>query len=259
MRIPIRMIGVATTVIWVFLILFSVSAIYSMKDIRVNLGQLLVSTTENCEVLLSFPVTVVNTGFYDLADFNISTVIFGANSTKVTEGSTFVPMVLHERTVNVTHNMKLNVTELLETNQDLAFNDTELTANMTVSMRAAKSIPIWASSNITIPWGAPLSKLAVDSPEFSVYNETHSRVVVPVSFENHAFFNFTGKIQLRVYSTAGNLVTQTEIDVDVSQYSPYKGKVEMFIPLRAVSRTHFEVFFVSSYFNYGPLVVPYGT
>jgi hypothetical protein len=253
------MIGVATTITWIFLIFFSISAIYSMKDIRVNLGQLLISTTENHEVQLSFPVTVVNTGFYDLADFNISTVIFGSNSSRVTEGFVYVPMVLHEHTMNVTHDLKLNVTELLRTNHDLVFNDTELTANMTVCMNAANSIPIRASSNITVPWGAPLAKLAINNPELSTENGIHPYVIVPVSFENHASFNLTGKIQLRVYSTAGNLVTQTKMDVDVPQYSAYKGKLELFIPLGAVSEAHFQVFFYSSYFTYGPLEVPYGT
>jgi hypothetical protein len=259
MRIPIRMIGIATTVIWIFLIFFSISAIYSMKDIRVNLGQLRVSSTENHQVLLSFPVTIVNTGFYDLSDFNISTVIFGSNSSRVTEGYVYVPKVLHERTVNVTHDMKLNVTELLQSNKELAFNDTQLTANMTVSMKAANSIPIRASSNITVPWGAPLANLAINKPEFSTDNGIHPYVVVPVSFENHASFNLTGKIQLQVYSTAGNLVTQTETYIDVSQYSTYKGRLEFLIPLSAVSRAHFEVFFYTSYFTYGPLEVPYGT
>lgn len=259
MRIAIRIIGVATTVIWVFLILFSISAIYSMKDIRVNLGRASIGTTENHEVQFSFPVTIVNTGFYDLADFNISTVVFSSNSSKATEGFVYVPLVPHEHTINITHDLKLNVTELLQTNQNLVFNDTELTANMTVCMKAANSIPIRASSNISVPWGAPLAKLAVNNPEFSTDNGIHPYVVVPVSFENHASFNLTGKIQLQVYNTTGSLVTQTETDIDVSQHSAYNGELELFIPLSTISGAHFKVFFYSTYFAYGPLEVPYGT
>jgi hypothetical protein len=259
MRVPIRIIGIATTVIWIFIIIFSVSAMYSMMGIRVNLGQLQITTPEKDQLLLSFPVTIVNTGFYNLAPFNISTVIFDASGSRVAQGFTFIPIVLEKQTANATHEIKLNVKDLLQSHQNLLFNDTELITNVTVSMTAAGAIPIVASSNISMPWGAPLYNLVVGAPDFSYYNATHLHIVVPLSFENHASFNLTGAVQLRIYNNANAFLTQTSISLDVLQHSPYQGSIELYVPLLAVSRMRFEVFFAFQTFTYGPLVIPYGS
>lgn len=259
MRIPIRVISVATAVIWAFLILFSITAIYSMKDLRVNLGQMQVNSEQGSQLVLSFPVSIVNTGFYNLDQFNVSTVVFNANGSMLAQGFTSIPTVLHEQTVNVTHDLDVNLTDLVQTNRDMLFSDSQLTANMSVNMRAAGAIPIRASSNITIPWGAPFYNLVIGNPEFSAYNSTYSRVVVPVSFENHAFFNLTGSVRLRMYDNSNMLLARTRISLDVPQYSPYNGIVELFVPLRVTSIVHFELFFVLPFLNFGPLVVPYGT
>ncbi len=258
MRVPIRIIGIATSAIWAFLIIFMVTAIYSMKDVRLNIGQFQNSMTQDNQLLLSFPISIVNTGFYNLAQFNISTLVLSANGSMLAKGSTFIPIVVHDRTVNVTHDLTLNLTDLLLANRDMLFDDTELSTNMTVSMRAAEAIPILASSNISIPWGAPLYNLHIGNPEFSIYNATHSRVLVPLSFENHAFFSLTGNVQLHVYNSANVQVTQITMDFNVLEHSPYKGNVELYIPSGTTSRVHFEMFFTFPFLNYGPLVVPYG-
>jgi hypothetical protein len=258
MRVPIRIIGIATSAIWAFLIIFMVTAIYSMKDVRLNIEQFQNSMTQDNQLLLSFPISIVNTGFYNLAQFNISTLVLSANGSTLANGSTFIPIVVHERTVNVTHDITLNLTDLLLANSDMLFDDSELNAKVTVSMRAAEAIPILASSNISIPWGAPLYNLRIGNPEYSTYNATHSRVLVPLSFENHAFFNLTGTVQLHVYDNANTQVTQTTMNFKVLEHSPYKGNMELYIPFGITPRIHFEMFFAFPFLNYGPVVVPYG-
>jgi hypothetical protein len=53
-------------------------------------------------------------------------------------------------------------------------------------------------------------------------------------------------------------VTQTTIDFNVLEHSPYKGNAELYIPFGTTPRIHFEMFFAFPFLNYGPVVVPYG-
>jgi len=258
MRIAIRAITVATTVVWAFVILFAVTAIYSMKDIRVNLGQFQINSQQGDELALSFPMSIVNPGFYNLDQFNVSTVVFNSDGSELAQGFTSVPRIVHEQTVNITHDLVLNLTDLVQKNGEMLFSDSELTANMSVKMRAVGAIPILASSNITVPWGAPFYNLMIAGPEFSAYNSTYSRVVVPVSFENHAFFNLTGTVILRMYDTSDTLLARTRISLDVPQHSSFNGMTQLLVPSQLTSVVHFELTFVFPFLRYGPLVVPYG-
>jgi hypothetical protein len=259
MRVPIRIIGIVTSIFWIFLIIFSASAIYSLKDIQFSLGQPQVSTTEDNQLLFSFPVSITNTGFYNLGHFNMSTKILNVDGSEVARGSTFVPIIVQGQTINITHDMRLNIIDLLHTSPDLLSNDTELRVNETVSMSAAEVVPIQASSYLPIPWGAPLHNLALGMPEFVAYNSTHLRVNIPFSFENHAFFDLTGSVKARIYNNANVLIGQGQTNMEVSQRSPYHGDLELYILSRTIPRTHVEVLFTTQFFKYGPLVIDYGS
>lgn len=229
-----------------------------MKDFQCRLGQAQISMTADDELLLSVPLYVVNTGFYDTTHFNVSTAILNRNGSALAYGSTLVPVIEHGQTSNITHNMRLNLTDLSRAGQDLLFDDVDLTANLRIIMDAAQSIPVQASYNFSVPWGAPLHGLTFGMPEFTTYNTTHFRVTVPVSFENHAVFDVTGTVQVRMYNNANSLIGEEQIDIAVPQSSPYNGKLDLHVPLVAASGIRFEALFITPFFNYGPLAIPYG-
>lgn len=259
MRLPIRILGIATSVFWIFLIIFAVSAMYSMQDIQFNLGAPEVNTTADNDLLLSFPAYVMNTGLYNIANLNLTTEVFNRNGSEVAWGSTLIPTVPHGQAVNTTHTMKLNVTGLLQSNLDLLFNDSTLRVNENVSMSAAEIVPVEASSFLDVPWGAPFSNLAFGAPEYSFYNASHLRVVVPVSFENHGFFNLTGTLNARISSSATGFVSRCQVDLNATQNSPCKMKLEFYVPIQATRSIHLEVFFKTQFFEYGPVVMDFGS
>lgn len=256
MNIPIRIIGIATSVFWIFLIIFAITAVYSMKDIQFNLGEPLVSTTRDNELLLSFPVSVANTGYYSLTHVNVTTRVLSKEGLTVADGSTIIPLIKQSQAVNTTHNMKLNLTELLQTDQSLLFNDSELTINKIVDLTAAEFFQVQGSTNSSVPWGAPMYNLVLDTPQFIAYNATHLNVTIPVSFENHAFFDLTGTIQVRSHSSTNALVNVAEFGFEAPQRSRYSQSLQFYVPMLGRSRLRFEVYFATQFFNYGPLVVP---
>lgn len=259
MRIPIRMIGIATTFFWIFLIAFAISAVSSIKDMQLNFGEPQMSAISNNRVQISLPITVGNGGYYNIGYFNMTTEILGSQGQTVTRGSTLIPVIRKGENVTALHNITVDISELMQADQNYLFNDTDLRIYASLGMRLAELIPVQASTNMSMPWGAPLYNFALGTPQYSIYNATHSRVVIPVSFENHAFFDLAGDLQLRMFNSGGSSVGEGQTSVGVPQGSFFNGQVELYVQMNGVTpQGHFEVSFLSPIFNYGPWVIPYG-
>jgi len=221
-----------------------------MRDFQVNFGQPQTSTTEDHELLFSFPMSVVNTGLYGIADFNISRSLLDEDGSVIAGTSIFIPTIGQGQTINVTQNVKLNVTDLLQTHQSLLINDTDLRTNTMLSMLAAGMIPLQASSNSTMQWGAPLNNLTLGTLQLAISNATYYVIRVPLSFENHAFFDLSGTVWLSAYNTVGQLIGQGQTSIQVTQNSPYDGNLEIYVPIGAGPIVRIEVYFVTTFFNY---------
>ena len=259
MNISIRMIGIATTIFWIFLILFTITAAYSVKDIQFHFGDPQTSMNADNQVVFSMPISIVNRGYYDVGHFNVTSRIASEDGSEITRGSTFIPVIRKDELVTAYHNLTLDINDLLESDANYLFNDTNLRIYESVGLWLAQVIPVQASTNFTIQWGAPLYNFTIGQPQFSVYNMTHSRVAVPISFENHAFFDLTGTIQVRMFS-GGTQIGEGQTNVEALQNSRYDGNVDLYVSntLVDLSNVRFEVYFLSPFFNYGPWVIPYG-
>lgn len=263
MKVPIRMISVATSFFWVILIIFSVSAIYSIENIRLDLGKPQTTITPDNELLLSFPIGIVNNGYYNLDDFNISTEIQDMQNSTMAQNFTFIPVIETGKTLNTTHQISINLTNILQTRQNLIVNDTELQVDATVNMKAAELISLQVSSNLTMPWGAPLYNLTFATPKFTVQVDPNStkycRVDILTTFENHASFDLNGTVQLNMYDNRSILTGTAKIVLIAPQQSSYQADLRFDVPMADASTNgRFEVFFATSLFRYGPLVIPYG-
>jgi len=253
------MIGIATTFFWIFLIAFAASAFYSVKDLQFDFGDPQVSVTPENKLLVSLPITITNVGYYNIGFFNVTTEISDEEGFTIVRGSTFVPVILKGDTIATAHNMTIDVNDLLQNHQNYLFNDTEMRINEIVSMRIAEVIPVQASTNLSEPWGAPLYNFALGEIEYSAYNLTHLRAIIPLSFENHALFDLTGNIQMRMYNSTDSLLGEGQTAIDVAQNSPYNGYLELYVsPAGITANGRFEVDFITPFFNIGPLVIPYG-
>jgi len=253
------MIGIATTFFWIFLIAFAASAFYSIKDLQFDFGDPQVSVTPENKLLLSMPITITNVGYYNIGFFNVTTEISDEEGFTIIRGSTLVPIIKKGDTVITAHNMTIDVNDLLQNHQNFLFNDTEVRINEMIGMRIAEVIPVQASTNFSEPWGAPLYNFALGEIEYSAYNLTHLRAIVPLSFENHALFDLTGNIQMRMYNSTDSLLGEGQTTIDAAQNSPYNGYIELYVPSAGITANgRFEVDFITPFFNIGPLVIPYG-
>jgi hypothetical protein len=259
MRVPIRMIGIATAFFWIFLIAFFISAVYSIKDLNFDFGNPQMSLNEDNRVIFSLPITIANKGFYDIGSFNMSTEILDKEGYTITRGSTFTPVIPKNDVVTLTHNMTIDVNDLLQADKNYLFNDTQLKIYEVVGLEIADVIPVHASTNLSMLWGAPLYNFSLGEPIYAPYNLTHFRVTVPISFENHAFFDLVGSVRTRMYNSTGARVGRGRTSLEAYANSPYEGFVEFYVSMAGTTPTgRFEISFSTSIFDYGPLVIPYG-
>ncbi|PMB75240.1 MAG: hypothetical protein C0193_01400, partial [Candidatus Bathyarchaeota archaeon] len=206
MQIPIRMIGITTTFFWIFLIAFFVSAVYSVKDLHIDFNEPQMNVTTDNKIVFSLPLTITNNGFYSLDDFNLTTKISDAENFTIANGTTFMPIINRDETATVTHNVTIDFNELLQHDKHFLFNNTELNICEIVGMKIAEMIPIQASANYSMPWGAPLYNFVLGQAQYVMANSTHFLVNLPISFENHAFFDVTGDIQIKMYNNTNGLL-----------------------------------------------------
>ncbi len=110
-----------------------------------------------------------------------------------------------------------------------------------------------------MPWGAPLYNFVLGEVQYETLNYTHLRITVPISFENHSFFDVVGDVQARMCNSAGEAFGKGNLNVEAYSGSAYMGNLEFYVSVMEVSYSgYFEVYVRTEFFDYGPLVIPYG-
>lgn len=263
MNVPIRMLGIATSIFWIMLIAFVALAAYSVKDLKFDFGEPQFATSPEGELVFSLPLYIDNRGYYSLKDFYLSTVFSDAEGAEISRDNTFVPVIPHGENTTILHNVTLSLNSMLEKGDQYLFNDNNLNVSVTAGLNFAELLPAEISTNFTFPWGAPFYNFALGDPSYERVDATHASVSVPMSFENHAIFDVTGNIRIELYDGEDALLSESQSVVYVPQQSSYSGEVGFQVPLNAATLTaaqngHFNVYFDTGFFEYGPLVIPYG-
>jgi len=234
MKPAIRALGIATITIWILLIVFSVTALYSVMNLGIDLGEPQYFPS-NEGVVLSQPFFINNNGYYDISELNVTTRIEDSNGTLLTVSNTFVPLVSKGNNVEATHNISIELSDATE-RTELIFNDSFFVSDTFVALNFAHIVPVQMSMNMTVPWGAPFYNVSVEEISDLPFNITHVRVVVPVSFENHSFLDITGTAQLEIYNDVNELVTSGETSLDVRSQNTYNEQVDTYVSLADVSK-----------------------
>jgi len=264
MNVPIRMLGIATSIFWIILIGFFAAAAYSIKDLDFDFGEPEFSTTPINDLMFSIPVYIDNQGYYSLKALNLTTVFSDAEGAELSSSSTFVPVIPHGQNTTIVHNVTLSINDITEKGQQYLFNDSSLNCMVVAGLNFAELLPTQLSMNVTYPWGAPFYGFSLGQPTFTSADLSHVGVSVPLSFENHAAFDLAGNITVEFFDDdAGSVLTESQIELNVPKQTRYAETLELVIPLNAVSLStkqsgHFNVYFSTSMFEYGPLVIPYG-
>jgi len=251
MKQAIRALSIATKILWILVIIFSITAVYSVANLRISFGETRTFFSDGV-FSLSTPLFINNTGFYEIADLNITTHIKDRDNKTVSTSTTIVPTVPPSNNIQKAHNITLNLKNLTRELPYLAFNDSVFDIYTFVALRFANVIPIQMSTNATMPWGAPLYNFSIG--EISL-NHAKKTLTVPLSFENHAFFSINGTMRLEIYNSENEQVSTAEVIIEVPSGSGFEESVEMNVDLSKLTREgQICVFFETSTLSVGPIV-----
>jgi len=258
MKYAIRALGWATAALWILVILFSGTVVYSAMQIGMDFGEEPEMTVSNGEMTMAIPFSISNGGLYDISELNITTVIAAENETVISRSTTTVPLISRGKTVNETHDIRLSLDDMLTKNLTyMLFNDINLSVGMLVGLTYAYAIPLTVSTSLPMPWGAPLNNLTIGEPSFTAIGESSYNVTVPLSFENHAFFSLNETIRLEIMD-GNNLIGSKEENIPVPPRTRYDNPI--FVTIGSVPSDMVEVrlYFNEVYLKSWTLVMAFG-
>jgi hypothetical protein len=236
MKIAIRMLGIATIILWLVILFFSVTAVYSVMNLGVSLGEVQMLPSSK-GITFSLPFSIDNNGYYEIADFNLTTRVTDPDGTLIDLTETFVQSIPRDTNVNSTHTIPIDLDSILSMDYlPFLFEDSEFNAEIFVGLNFARAVPVQLSTNATIPWGAPLADFSVGRISVSPLNSTHAEASIPVSFENHAILDLTGTLTLELYNDSQNVITSEETIIRVPSQQSYSDRIVMYTSLQDASK-----------------------
>jgi len=259
MRYAVRALGWATKILWILILVFSVTSVYSAMNVKIRFGEPHVFLSKEFAVI-SIPLFINNTGFYDLSELNITADVMDCNESLLSTSIAFVPLIPRGSSVETTHNVSISLDYITSMAQTYLFNDTIFNVNMSVKLNFAHAIPFQVSTNMTVPWGAPLYNFSIGQISYNYLNLTHQELIIPISFENHSpYFGVEGTMQVETYNDDDELLGFSESDLNVPSHSSYDGQVKMTVDLSKITGSgEVRFYFETSVFSIGPVVMPYG-
>lgn len=240
MRQSIRALGWATNILWIATAAFMVTSLYSplkmMLERQIEIGSPQTSFS-NGTITMSLPFFVNNTGFYDISDLNVTTSVADYNGTLISTSTTFVQNIPRGENVSKTHRMPMSLKDIISKNLTyLLFNDTTFILNVSIGLKIAHVIPLQVSTNATWDWGAPLYNFPPPYSDIPC-NFTDHKMLIPLSFENHARFGVKGTMRLQVYNSQSEIIGSKTVPVNVPSHSKYCPQGDQVIEIDPSKRT----------------------
>jgi hypothetical protein len=228
-------------------------------NVRMSFGEPQLSTSSE-SLVISIPLLINNSGFYDLSELNITVSVRDYNGSLMLTSTTYVPSIPKDSNIETMHNISMSLNDTISKAEIYLFNDTIFNLDMSMKLNFARVVPFQVSMNKTIPWGAPLYNFSVGQISYDYYNTTHQRVTVPLSFENHSpYFGVDGTMRIEMCNASGGVIASGTSSLDVPSHSKYEGQIELIVDISNLTPSgEVRFYFETSIFGFGPVVMPYG-
>jgi hypothetical protein len=221
MKIAMRMLSIAAIILWIVILFFSVTAVYSVMNLGINVGEIQMLPSSN-GIAFSLPFAITNNGYYELTDLNLTTRVTDQNGTVFDITETLVPSIPRGSNVNATHTISVDLDSVLSMDHvSLLLNESSFNVEIFAGLKFAQAIPVQLSTNATIPWGAPFAHFGIGTISVSPHNSTHVKARIPVSFENHAVIDLTGTLKVEVYDNSNKHITSGTASINVPSQQNY--------------------------------------
>jgi len=260
MKQAIRALGWGIYALWLIVMMFTVTTVYSAFQLGIAFGEP-TTTTSGATMTLLLPFSVENKGFYDISDLNITTIVQEINGALVSNSSTFIPLISNGNKVDATHKISITLDKMTSTSLSrLLFYDTNFDTTLSLALSYARVIPLKISQSIkNFTWGAPLYGLAIGDVTVNDYNITYVKADLRLSFENHSFFNLNGTVRTEIVNTLNKQVGATTTRLRAEPQDVYSTPLAVYVLKGSGGFKEVHLYFdFPSAFSYGPKVMPIG-
>jgi hypothetical protein len=228
MKIVIRMLSIATIILWIVIVFFSATAVYSVLKLDIKYGEVQILPSSS-GVDFSLPFSIANNGYYELADLNLTTRITDPKGAVFDVSETFVQSIPRGSKVFENHTISIDLDIIISMDHvHLLLNDSFFNAEIFADLNFARAVPVQLSTNATIPWGAPFANFSIGTMSFSPHNNTHVKTSLPISFENHAVIDINGTLKVEVYNDSNELIAYGKASVNASSQQTYAGNLVLY-------------------------------
>ena len=252
MNIAIKMLSISTFILWITIIFFFATAIISVLDVKVGIGDPeMIPSSKGADI--SLPFYIDNSGYYELADLNLTTRVTDPRGKVMDQTETIIPSIPKGTNVTASHTVPVDLDDIIEMDYlALLLEDSFFNVELFAAVNFARAIPVQFSMNTTIPWGAPLANFDLGELSVSSFNSTHGEASIPVSFENHAIMGIQGVLRLEFYDSSQQLIASGEVAADAPAQQNYMETVYMYPRqqdiLELTSSRNVHVFFSTAVF-----------
>jgi hypothetical protein len=227
MNITTRILSISTFILWVIIIFFFATSVYSVMNLKVEAGQVEMVPSGN-GISFSLPFSINNEGYYELSDLNLTTRVSDPNGNIIDLTETFIPSIPQESTVNSSHTVSVDITDIMSMDHEaLLLEDNEFLIEIFAGLEFAHTVPVDLSLNTTIPWGAPFANFFVGEMSVTQLDETRARLSIPLSFDNHAVLDISGTLTLEIYNDAEEMITSGMNEIVVPSQGSYRSALSL--------------------------------
>lgn len=216
MKQGIRALNWTIIISMILVIIYLGTALYSVTELflfnqSLTFEDFQFQVTEDA-VTISTPIAFNNTGYYDINQFQITTILVDDTGALLDETNTTTKDIPPQGTVDLQHTLSLNFIDLMATRQDLLFTDSvfNLTLQFKLQYAYALGFEVEIQDN-ALPWGAPLAQLNITTG-IPTTNGTHLFLNLTLGADNHSPFDLNGSLIFEIYNEQAEYIGQgTEI------------------------------------------------
>ena len=259
MRQGIRALGWTVTISTILLFTFLLTAGYSLfqtitTDHGIEFGDFQMSTS-NDALVLSAPVSVNNTGYYDVSEFKITTELKTINGTTLVANSVVIEEIKRGRAESASLNLSLSLQDLLSNMTYLLYNDTEFKIDFSMGFGYAHALGFrMEMMNTSMPWGAPLYGLNITEIGTPIFNGAHLLIEITLVLENHSLFDVHGTLNLEAFNETDEYIGYGRSLINVPSNTRLSEPIEVAIaienPLNYTGKGTIKVEFEHSFIEY---------
>ena len=254
MKQVIKALGWASKLIWVVVIILPITFGLSLGKLLqpdvIGFGEVTTSLSDN-KVCISMPFYVNNTGYYDLSNCTLTTVLKDAEGRTIAHGETLFQAIHAGKRETRAHVIYVSLDKLSKDMEHLLLNDTSLDLNASLSLRFAYVLGISLHTTLTVPWGAPLYNLTISRTRYDLEKE---ELTIDLTFENHAPFTVKGNAYVIIRNNMDEIIGNKLLDLEVAPEDLFVGSVEIPVDISKITQNgYLELRFETDYFTVGPI------